>query len=108
MDTSTPYPHVPYQYAYLLPPYVLNRCGACHHILMGCHVSHLGGPQTFIFDRLAPPVQDRLSPPQSSHQAHVQQGCRTTRTQSPANPAGGMERKYPRAPKEQQMEISSR
>jgi hypothetical protein len=38
---------------------------------------------------LAPPAQDRLSAPQSGHQARGQQDCRTTRTQRPINPTGG-------------------
>jgi hypothetical protein len=46
-------------------------------------------PQTSIFDRLVPPVQDRLSAPQSGHQAQAQQDCRTTRSQRPTNPTGG-------------------
>jgi hypothetical protein len=34
-------------------------------------ISYLGGTQASVFDRLAPPVQDRLSDPQSGHQALV-------------------------------------
>jgi hypothetical protein len=45
-------------------------------------------PQTFVFDRLAPPVQDRLSAPQSGHQAQVQQDFQTTPSQRPINPTG--------------------
>jgi hypothetical protein len=48
-----------------------------------------GAPQTSVFDRLAPPVQDRLSTAQSGHQAQTQQDCRTTRPPRPTNPAGG-------------------
>jgi hypothetical protein len=53
-------------------------------------VSRLGGaPQTSVFNRLAPPVQDRLSAAQSGHQAQAQQDCWTTRPPRPTNPAGG-------------------
>jgi hypothetical protein len=66
------------------------KCGACHHIHLGCHSTPLGGaPQTSVFDRLTPLVQDRLSAAQSGHQAHAQQECRSTRPQRPTNPVGG-------------------
>jgi hypothetical protein len=52
-------------------------------------VSRLGAPQTSIFNRLVPPVQDRLSAAQSGHRAQDQQDCRTTRPQRPTNLAGG-------------------
>jgi hypothetical protein len=48
-----------------------------------------GAPQTFVFDRLAPPVQDRLSAAESGHQAQAQQDCRTTRPPRPTNPSRG-------------------
>jgi hypothetical protein len=48
-----------------------------------------GAPQTSVFDRLTPPVQDRLSNAQSGHQAQTQQDCRTTQPPRPTNPAGG-------------------
>jgi hypothetical protein len=48
-----------------------------------------GAPQTSVFDRLAPSVQDRLSATESGHQAQAQQDCRTTRPPRPTNPAGG-------------------
>jgi hypothetical protein len=67
-----------------------TKCGACQHIHLGCHSTLLGGaPQTSVFDRLAPPVQDRLSVAQSSHQAQTQQECWSTRPRRPTNPAGG-------------------
>jgi hypothetical protein len=47
-----------------------------------------GAPQTSVFERLAPPVQDRLSAAQSGHQAQAQQEYRSTRSQRPTNPAG--------------------
>jgi hypothetical protein len=49
-----------------------------------------GAPQTSVFNRLAPSVQDRLSAAQSGHQAQAQQDCRTTRPPRPTNPAGGI------------------
>jgi hypothetical protein len=49
----------------------------------------LGAPQASVFDRLTPPVQDRLSTAPSGHQAQTQQDCRTTRPPRPTNPAGG-------------------
>jgi hypothetical protein len=42
-----------------------------------------------VFDRLAPPVQDQLSLPQSSHQTQEQQDCQNTRPPRPTNPAAG-------------------
>jgi hypothetical protein len=66
------------------------KCGACHHIHLGCHSTPLGGaPQTSVFNRLAPLVQDQLSAAQSGHQTHAQQDCRSTQPQRPTNPAGG-------------------
>jgi hypothetical protein len=67
------------------------KCGACHHIHLGCHSTLLGGgaPQTSVFNRLAPPVQDRLSVAQTGHQTHVQQDCRSARPQRLTNPTGG-------------------
>jgi hypothetical protein len=66
------------------------KCGACRHIHLGCNSTPPGGaPQTSVFDRLAPPVQDQLSTAQSGHQAQTQQDCRTTRPLRPTNPAGG-------------------
>jgi hypothetical protein len=52
-------------------------------------IPHLGAPQSSVFDRLAPPVQDRLRAPQYGQRAQAQQDCRTTRPQRPTNPAGG-------------------
>jgi hypothetical protein len=48
-----------------------------------------GAPQTSVFNRLAPPVQDRLSAAQSGHQAQAQHDCWTAWPQRPTNPAGG-------------------
>jgi hypothetical protein len=52
-------------------------------------ITRLGAPQSSVFDRLTPPVQDRMKAPQSGSRARAQQDCRTTRTQRPINPAGG-------------------
>jgi hypothetical protein len=52
-------------------------------------VPYLGAPQTSVFNRLAPTVQDQLSTTQSDHQTQAQQDCRTTRPQRPINPVGG-------------------
>jgi hypothetical protein len=83
------------------------KYGAYHHIHMRCHNTPLGAPQTSVFDRLALPVQDRMSTPNSGDEAQVQQGCQTSQPQRLTNQVGDMERKCPRA-REQQMEISSR
>jgi hypothetical protein len=48
-----------------------------------------GAPQTSVFNRLAPPMQDRLSVAQSGHQTQAQQDCRSARPQRPTNPARG-------------------
>jgi hypothetical protein len=47
-------------------------------------------PYIYIFDRLTPPVQDRLGAAQSGHQTQTQQDCRTTRPQRPTNLVGGI------------------
>jgi hypothetical protein len=52
-------------------------------------IPRLGAPQSSVFDRLTPLVQDRLKAPQSGSRARAQQDCRTTRTQRPINPVGG-------------------
>jgi hypothetical protein len=66
------------------------KCGACHHTHLGCHSTPLGGAsQTSVFNRLTPPVQDRLRAHQSGPRAQAQQDCRTTRPQRLTNPAGG-------------------
>ena len=48
-----------------------------------------GPPQTSVFNRLTPLVQDRLRAPQSGPRAQAQQDCRTTWPQRLTNPAGG-------------------
>jgi hypothetical protein len=52
-------------------------------------VPRLGAPQAFVFNRLAPLVQDRLNVTQSGHQTQAQRDCRTTRPQRPTNPGRG-------------------
>jgi hypothetical protein len=69
-----PYPHVPYQYTYIPPPYVPNQMWDMPYGML--QYPTWGAPQTSMFDKLAPPIQDRA--PQSSHQTRVQQECRTT------------------------------
>jgi hypothetical protein len=85
-----PYPPMPYRYAYIPPPYVPNQMWGMPPYPLGMpHYLAWGAPQTFVFDRLAPPVQDRLGAAQSGHQTQAQQDCQTTRPQRPTNPAGG-------------------
>jgi hypothetical protein len=85
-----PYPYMSYHYAYPPPPYVQNQMWGMPPYPYGMpQYPAWGAPQTSVFDRLAPPLQDRLGSPQSGHQARVLQDCRTTRQQRPTNPAGG-------------------
>jgi hypothetical protein len=83
-------PPPPYPYTYMPPPYVPDQMWGIPPYLFGMpQYPTWGAHQTSVFDRLAPPVQDRLSTAQSGHQAHTQQDCRTTRPPRPTNPAGG-------------------
>jgi hypothetical protein len=85
-----PYPSMPYPYTYLPPPYVPNQMWGMPPYPFGMpQYPAWRAPQTSIFDRLAPPVQDRLSDAESGHQAQAQQDCRTTRPPRLTNPAGG-------------------
>jgi hypothetical protein len=85
-----PYPSMPYPYTYLPPPYVPNQMWGMPPYPFGMQqYPAWGAPQTSVFDRLAPPVQDRLNTAQSGHQAQTQQDCRTTRPPRPTNSAGG-------------------
>jgi hypothetical protein len=80
---------MPYQYAYVPPPYAPNQMWGMPPYPFGMpHYPTWGAPQASVFNRLAPPVQDRLSATQSDHQAQAQQDFRTTRPQRPTNPAG--------------------
>jgi hypothetical protein len=86
-----PYPPMPYPYAYIPPPYVPNQMWGMPPYPLGMpQYPACGVPQTSVFDKLAPPVQDRLGAAQSDHQTQAQQDCRTTRPQRPTNLAGGM------------------
>jgi hypothetical protein len=85
-----PYPPMPYPYTYMPPPYVPNQMwGMPPYLFEMPQYPAWGAPQTSVFNRLAPPAQDRLSAAQSGHQAQTQQDCRTTRPPRPTNPAGG-------------------
>jgi hypothetical protein len=85
-----PYPPMPYPYTYLPPPYVPNQMWGMPPYPFGMpQYPAWGAPQTSVFNRLAPPVQDRLSVAQSGHQTQTQQDCRSARSQRPTNPAGG-------------------
>jgi hypothetical protein len=85
-----PYPPMPYPYTYLPPPYVLNQMWGMPPYPFGMpQYPAWGALQTSVFNRLAPPVQDRLSVAQSGHQTQVQQDCWSAWPQRPTNPAGG-------------------
>jgi hypothetical protein len=84
-----PYPPMPYPYTYLPPPYVPNQMWHMPSYPFGMpQYPAWGAPQRSVFNRLAPPVQDRLSVAQSGHQTQTQQDCWSTRPQRPINPAG--------------------
>jgi hypothetical protein len=103
---SPPYPLVPYQYTYIPPPYVSNQMWSMPpYPFVMPQYPVWGAPQTSVFDRLAPPAQDRLSAPQSGPQAQAQQDCRTIRPQRPTNTAGGI---YLHQPRGQQKGASSK
>ena len=85
-----PYPPMPYPYTYIPPPYVPNQMWGMPPYPFGMpQYPAWGAPQTSVFNRLTPPVQDRLRAPQSGPRAQAQQDCRTTRPQRLTNPAGG-------------------
>jgi hypothetical protein len=85
-----PYPPMPYPYTYIPPPYVPNQMWGMPPYPFGMsQYPAWGAPQTTVFNRLTPPVQDRLRAPQSGPRAQAQQDCRTTRSQRLTNPAGG-------------------
>jgi hypothetical protein len=65
-----PYPSMPYPYTYLPPPYVPNQMWGMPPYPFGMpQYPAWGAPQTSVFDRLAPPIQDQLSDAESGHQA---------------------------------------
>jgi hypothetical protein len=81
---TPPLPCLPmsYTYTYIPPPYAPNQIWSMPPYPFGMsEYPAWGAPRTSVFNRLAPPVQDRLSIAQSGHQSHVQQDCRTTRPQ---------------------------
>jgi hypothetical protein len=88
VDTSTStYTHVMY---IPLQPYIPNQMWGAPPYPFGIpQYPAWGAPLSSIFDRLTPPVQDRLKAPQSGSRARAQQDCRTTRTQRPIYPGGG-------------------
>jgi hypothetical protein len=63
---------MPYPYAYIPPPYVPNQMWGMPPYPLGMpQYPAWGAPQTSVFDRLAPPVQDRLGAAQSGHQTQA-------------------------------------
>jgi hypothetical protein len=63
-----PYLPMPYQYTYIPPPHAPNQMWSMPPYPFGMpHYPAWGAPQTSVFNRLAPPVHDRLSATQSSH-----------------------------------------
>jgi hypothetical protein len=90
---TTPLPYTPmsYHYTYIPPPpYIPNQMWGMPPYPFGTpQYSAWGPPQSSVFARLTPPVQDRLRAPQSGPQAQAQQDCRTTRPQRLTNPAVG-------------------
>jgi hypothetical protein len=86
-----PYPPMTYPYTYIPPPYAPNQMWGMSPYSFGMpQYPAWGAPQTSVFNRLAPPIQDRLSAAQSGHQAQAQQDCQTTRPPRPTNLAGGI------------------
>jgi hypothetical protein len=66
------YPPMPYPYTCIPPPYVPNQMWGMPPYLFGMpQYPAWGAPQTSIFNRLAPPVQDRLSAAQSGQQVQT-------------------------------------
>jgi hypothetical protein len=85
-----PYLPMPYPYTYIPSPYVPNQMWGMPPYPFGIpQYPTWGAPQTSVFNRLTPPVQDRLRAPQSGPRAQAQQDCRTTQPQRLTNPAGG-------------------
>jgi hypothetical protein len=85
-----PNPPMSYPYTYIPPPYVPNQMWGMPPYPFGMpQYPAWGAPQTSVFNRLTPPVQDRLRVPQSGPRAQAQQDCRTTRPQRLTNPIGG-------------------
>jgi hypothetical protein len=65
------------------------KCGACHHIHLGCHSTPLGGTPNICIQQVGTsstrPIEHRsIRSPDTA-----QQDCRNTRPQRPTNPTGG-------------------
>jgi hypothetical protein len=85
-----PYPPMPYPYTYIPPPYLPNQMWGMPPYQFGMpQYPTWGAPQTSIFNRLTPTVQDLLRAPQSGPRAQAQQDCRTTRPQRLTDPTEG-------------------
>jgi frataxin-like iron-binding protein CyaY len=70
------------------------KYGTYCHTLTGCHHISLGGTQqAYVFNRLTPQVQDRLSLPQSGQHEQLQQDSWNTRQKGRSIRHGGMRRK---------------
>jgi hypothetical protein len=64
-----PYPPMLYPYTYLPPPYVPNQMWGMPPYPIGMpQYPAWGAPQTSVFNRLVPPIQEQLSAAQSGHQ----------------------------------------
>jgi hypothetical protein len=72
-----PLPYIPYQ-MWGAPPYLFGIP----------QYPAWGAPQSSVFDRLTPPIQDRLRAPQSGPRAQAQQDCQMTRPQRLTKPGG--------------------
>jgi hypothetical protein len=91
-----PYLPMPYLYTYIPPPYAPNQMWGMPPYPFGMpQYPAWGAPQISVFDRLTPPVQDRLRAPQSGPRAQAQQDFRTTRPQRLTNPTGGIQLQPP-------------
>jgi hypothetical protein len=91
MDTSTStYTHVMPLYIHTTATiYPESDVGRTAISIWDTTIPRIGAPQSSVFDRLTPTVQDRLRAPQSGPRAQAQQDCRTTQPQRLTNPAGG-------------------
>jgi hypothetical protein len=89
VDTSTStYTHVMSLYIHTTGTiYPESDVGRATIYIRDTTIPRLGAPQSSVFDRLTPPVQDRLRAPQSGPRAQAQQDCRATRPQRLTNPA---------------------
>jgi hypothetical protein len=68
MDTSTPIPTCAISiYIHIIALRAQSNVGHATISIWDATIPHLGAPQTSVFDRLSPPVQDQLSATQSSH-----------------------------------------